>query len=371
MKSFIETYCFHIEDCARKFMMVHGVPQLDLIVTQVDFEFARKYCSHRDHSDTETCPDTYMLSSIAKTFTAFSIINFSETLGISLTDPILDYLPQLAKCSNINRDVRVIDLLGHTGGVNSAPFNWTSIPIEYEKTGVLESFNQGAYCFSVDTQRLGHWSYSNISYDILGALIEATSGVSFSHFVTENIFHKLEMRDSHFDVTKVLPEKLCRPTLFDHGEVLRLKSVPNVVRHRPSAVVFSTAKDLAKWGRYAASRGSSCATLKSKRSTFDRMWFKRTSTGIDYCPHYGLGWFVGDWAANLVVGHGGRESGFNTLLLTYPDSEVSITILMNTHNANVIRLAAEISRFLIRAKMLKARPRIESHPSFFPDVSAL
>ncbi|MCE2029447.1 serine hydrolase domain-containing protein [Sessilibacter corallicola] len=264
----------------------------------------------------------------------------------------LNIIPELESCSNIDRSVRILDLLDHTACINKTTYNWGRYNLEDSELSSLESFIRGDYKFSIDRHQSGSWMYSNVGYDILGAVIERVAGIGFEKFIQKEILGPLGMTDTVFDLNSIDESRIRFPTLFEGGEILLLGKIPNVKRHSPSAVAFSSIADISKWGRFHASNGAGCD--HANISSFNRslMWSSRVNTDITYTQSYGLGWYIGEWFGNRAVGHGGKEYGFNTFIIVFPDDDISISILMNTHNADVIKLAIEIVKTLIKSELM-------------------
>ena len=62
-------------------------------------------------------------------------------------------------------------------------------------------------------------------------------------------------------------------------------------------------------------------------------------SGIDYCPQFGYGMFRGTRWKKEILGHGGKEIGYNTLQVFVPEKKVSATFLCNAHHVDIIMLA--------------------------------
>jgi CubicO group peptidase (beta-lactamase class C family) len=58
---------------------------------------------------------------------------------------------------------------------------------------------------------------------------------------------------------------------------------------------------------------------------------------------YGYGWYVGEHRGRPVVGHGGNTEGFATLIVRYPDDQITEIVLMNQADVNQLSVWAAIS----------------------------
>lgn len=336
-----------ITDKTNRILMTQGIPSLSLAITKNN---KRKILSFSSDSKPHAPRKHYMLSSIAKTFTAFAVINHARQLNFSLFDPITKHIPALKQSNPLLEKIHIIDLLGHTAGLDSSRYGWAGYNKATSKIGVLAAFEDSLTNPHVNSDRMGSWSYSNTAYDLLGALIEKKSKEQFSDFMTEKVLIPYGLTETFFDKDKIPTGSLHPPTLFTNGESLTLTDPPNVKRHQPSAVMYSNIEDVASWATFL------CNPNESSPADFNEitklMWTPRTKTGISYCKEYGLGWYIANWAKLSVIGHGGREHGYNTLLLLFPKSSASISMMTNTHHVDIISHAVEITKILTKDGIL-------------------
>jgi CubicO group peptidase (beta-lactamase class C family) len=172
-------------------------------------------------------PDTIVrMYSMTKAFTGVAAMILYEEGKFSLTDPISKYIPEFANMTVAHesvdasgkriyyttpaeRPITVRDLFRHTSGLDYAgPKDETGEPA-YRKLG----FNGGNGWVSFDlaeaVKRLaaaplnhepGTMFHYGLSIDVLGRLVEVTSGKSLDQFFQERIFGPLGMKDTAFFV---------------------------------------------------------------------------------------------------------------------------------------------------------------------------
>ncbi len=75
---------------------------------------------------------------------------------------------------------------------------------------------------------------------------------------------------------------------------------------------------------------------------YELMWHPIQTTPYRPNKHYGLGWFLGEFSGLKIIGHGGREYGFNSIMLICPQFKITIAILINVHTAESLKLAVKI-----------------------------
>jgi CubicO group peptidase (beta-lactamase class C family) len=172
-------------------------------------------------------PDTIVrMYSVTKAFTGVAAMILYEEGKFSLTDPVSKYIPEFAKMTVAHestdasgkriyyttpaeRPITVRDLFRHTSGLDYAgPKDETGEPA-YRNLG----FNGGNGWVSFDlaeavkrlaTAPLNHEPgttfHYGLSIDVLGRLVEVTSGKSLDQFFQERIFGPLGMKDTAFFV---------------------------------------------------------------------------------------------------------------------------------------------------------------------------
>src|SRR6185436_12877532 len=113
--------------------------------------------------------------------------------------------------------------------------------------------------------------------------------------------------------------------------------------------VVSTVLDLLKWTDGLAHG----RVLKA--ASVERMWspsYLADGSAIDY----GLGTRLGTLSGHRMVGHTGNGGGFRTVLLFFPEDDLTVAVLTNTDAGNTVGVAARIARAVLR---LPDEPRPE------------
>jgi uncharacterized protein YbbC (DUF1343 family)/CubicO group peptidase (beta-lactamase class C family) len=172
----------------------------------------------RETMTTDTIFDLASLTKVVATTTSVMIL--VERGQLRLSDPVSLYLPELKGESREN--ITVEHLLTHRAGY-APDFDlreqWSGYD-EAMKRLALEPLRNAP-----DTR----FVYSDIGYIALGEVIKRVSGMSLDEFASRNIFHPLNMRDTHFRAAGeivALPE---RPLRNDSQTIQRI--APTETRH--------------------------------------------------------------------------------------------------------------------------------------------
>jgi uncharacterized protein YbbC (DUF1343 family)/CubicO group peptidase (beta-lactamase class C family) len=196
-----------------------------------------------------TIDTVFDLASLTKVIvTATSVMQLVELGKVRLNDPVAKYLPEFAQ--NGKEDITVRQLLTHYSGL--APDLDLKAPWEQKDTAYRMAFAE------TPAQAPGAaFTYSDINFIVLGALVERVSGESLDAYATKHIFTPLKMTRTRF-----VPPLLTRagwlskiaPTQYDENEHMLRGVVHDPTARRMGGVaghagLFSTADDLAKFAQ--------------------------------------------------------------------------------------------------------------------------
>jgi CubicO group peptidase (beta-lactamase class C family) len=169
----------------------------------------------------------FQLSSMTKPWVAVAAMILVEEGRIQLTDPVSKWFPAFRNMSvaasastpssalalvPAKREITIYDLLRHTSGLiypNFVPPG--SLREQYEKAGIAKLGDRRKLTLSELLDRyakmpLSHepgtaWEYG-VGYDVLGAIIEATTGERLGQFLADRLFRPLGMHDSGFRIAR-------------------------------------------------------------------------------------------------------------------------------------------------------------------------
>jgi len=140
---------------------------------------------------------TMMTYSMTKTFTAAAVLRLVEEGKICLDDPLTKYVPD----APYGNEVTVRHLLCQTSGIpNPIPLSWVHLAEEHaqydEWASLRKVMGENA---ELDFKPGEKYAYSNISYWLLGRVIEQASGVNYEDYVRQNVFARLNLPRQEID----------------------------------------------------------------------------------------------------------------------------------------------------------------------------
>ena len=143
----------------------------------------------------------YRIASLSKVFTTTAILRLRDAGLLQLNDPVAEHLDwfHLEDAHTDSPVITIRHLLTHTSGL---PRELDALYWDDMEFPDRETFIQMFQKASTILPREAKFKYSNVAFGVLGLLVEAVSGQSYSDYVTKNIFEPLGMTQS-----SVLPPK--------------------------------------------------------------------------------------------------------------------------------------------------------------------
>jgi uncharacterized protein YbbC (DUF1343 family)/CubicO group peptidase (beta-lactamase class C family) len=190
----------------------------------------------------DTIFDLASLTKVIATTTA--VMQLVERGKVRMNDPVAKYLPEFAQ--NEKEDITVRQLLTHYSGLE--PDLDLKAPWEGKETSYRMAFAE------TPAQAPGSgFTYSDINFIVLGALVERVSGETLEAYTAKHIFVPLKMAQTRF-VPPALWRAKIAPTQYDENEHMLRGVVHDPTARRMGGVaghagLFSTADDLAKFAQ--------------------------------------------------------------------------------------------------------------------------
>jgi CubicO group peptidase (beta-lactamase class C family) len=277
----------------------------------------------------------YSLASLTKGVTATAIMLLVEEDKIILDCPISAYLE---KTPDQWAEITVRHLLTHTSGIPCYLNDFPNSDTHRDITTVY--MVQRIQNLPLKFQPGSQFSYSNSAYVLLGMIISAASGHSWTDFFAERLFQPLQMSSTRtiLDMHSAIKAKVTG-YIWENNQHQRCK------RWSPSWAdaaggVVSTPWDMAKW----ATAFYTDHLLKS--SSRVQMWSPALlSTG--QMLNVGFGWNVNedDQGWRRHTGYGGGP-GISSHICSYADLEVTIVVFCNM--SDVFHALGDLARRISR-----------------------
>jgi uncharacterized protein YbbC (DUF1343 family)/CubicO group peptidase (beta-lactamase class C family) len=302
----------------------------------------------------DTVFDVASLTKVIVTTTA--VMQLVERGEVRLSDPVAKYLPEFAQ--NGKEDITVRQLLTHYSGL--APDLDLKTAWEGKSTAYAMAFAE-----TPEDSPGAKFTYSDINFIVLGALVERVSGEELDQYAARHIFAPLKMMRTRFvpptDLRAGWIEKIA-PTQYDENEHMLWGVVHDPTARRMGGVaghagLFSTGDDLAKFAQALLNGGDGIlSALAVEKMT-------RPEQPPSAPVLRGFGWDIDSpFSSNrgdlLPVGSYGHTGFTGTSIWIDPTTETYIILLTNAVHprgkTNAIALRSKVSTAIAAALPLTA-----------------
>jgi D-alanyl-D-alanine carboxypeptidase len=296
----------------------------------------------------------YRIASITKTFTATAVMQLRDEGKLTLDDPVVTYLPELASARSTFAPIEGLTirrLLSHESGLQSEPpdADFSLVLYESEVANNLARAADISLTVPPNTQ----WKYSNLGYQLLGELIARVSGMTYARYIRSRILTPLKMTSTALDP---LPQRLrARKAVgyeprFLSDELDPAPRDPGVFQAEGG--LWSCVEDLARW--------LSCQFDPEPvliETTAAEMHKPRYLVDPEWTRAWAIGWYARRRDDVVWIMHSGGHYGFITNACFDPKEKVGAIALLNGFG-DATGLAMELGK-IAREAVRTAAPTIE------------
>ncbi len=325
------------------------------------FEGAFGYAS-RPWQIRNTLDTRFDTASITKLFTTVAILQLIDQGLLALDTGVIDFL-QLGD-TTISREVTVYHLLTHTSGIGDdadeeAGESYEAIWQHKPNYSVRETrdflpqflhkppnFPPGEGC-----------RYNNVSFILLGLIIEQLSGQSYRDYVKSAIFEPFGMHRTEF----VSMDGVFRDVAEGYAPIYDAQGVVQGWRKNiyayppigsPDGGTYTTVADLDRFIRTLRAGGPLSTELTQTLFTPQVFYRDRGPDQYHYREMMGLGFhFLMDTAGEVVfLKKDGENTGVSGILSYYPKPDTTLIILAN-QDCDVWQMSWELHACLMAANL--------------------
>jgi len=295
----------------------------------------------RDAGTPVTADTIYHWASITKTFTAVAIMQLRDQGKLTLDDPAVDYVPELALAHNPHgsmRDITIRHLLSHSAGFRGGTWPWGGNepwhpfePPGWEQVAAMMPYTQ--ILFPPGSR----YSYSNPGIVFLGRIIERISGEPYETYIDKQILRPLGMRDAFFDraPAHVRAHRSHSYYVRDTGAVDEAPFDFDSGITVSNGGLNAPVGDMAKWIAFLMGAPANDAVLA--RASLEEMFTPIVPVVNDGLGEQnvgeggmGLSFFVETHQGVRLVAHSGGQNGFISHFFIHPASKTAYIVAFNT-----------------------------------------
>lgn len=312
-----------VETFLKELMQVQNIPALALAIKKGDNIITEQYLGYAnlEHNVPCTLETVFEIASVTKLFTTQAILLLVQDSKLKLTETVKIYIDDIPAAWD---GVTIEHCLKHQSGIPS----YTSVDKYWQQTRrdkahaeVLDFVRHLPLKFP-SGQRV---AYDNTGFYLLGMIIEAVSGQSYSEFLQQRIFELLGMSSTQAnDYSKIIPHRAQGYNYYD--DECQNKDFYSISNTFSAGVLLSNVRDLLMWQ-------ASLLNDSLLREPYRKLWWQAHPSAEknerEYGYSMGLGWFIVDSPLGQFVGHNGSIQGFASAFMCFPVHDLAAIVLCN------------------------------------------
>jgi D-alanyl-D-alanine carboxypeptidase len=272
----------------------------------------------RDGSTPLTPGSSMVIGSVTKTFVAATVLELVDEGRFSLDDSARRFLPEVQQ---VSREITIRQLLDHTSGLADVFNDATRRGLEehpergWSRREVLASLHAPWYLPGEG------WAYANTNYYLLGMIVERVTGSSLEQEIQRRFLDPLDLGSTR----SLRPDDPSSPLAPAWTTIFWA-----------SGAMSSSASDLAHWGDALYDDDVPQHVVLDGDTARAMFAFNRDDYGL------GVKRFP-ELAPRKAYGHTGLLSTYTTLLLHLPAQDVTVAMLVNRTNVDLLAMLRQPS----------------------------
>lgn len=327
-----------------KLMEDGNIPGLTLVIVKAGGEPYIKSFGHADlEKGNAVTPETlFELCSVSKAFTALAALKLESEGLIDFDAPVSRYIDGFfVTFQGEPVEITLRQVLHQTTGI---PFKSVAkIPVS-NADDALQQTVRNLSGFELSRKPGVAFEYATIHYDIIGAVIEKVTGMSYEDYMSKHVFQPLGLNTTRVgaDKSDALMSKGYKIGFFSPREY----DAPIFRGNNPAGYIVSNGRDMARWLQFQM------GLLDTELRPFIE---KSHEPDMSVNPggrmqSYAMGWSVRQYGDELID-HGGMNPNFSAFIGFKPGENVGVVVLTNSnssytnHISNIALLYAQEKPF--------------------------
>lgn len=292
----------------------------------------------------------YRIASISKPITAVAIMQLVEQGKISLDVDVrryLTYFPVKKWAFTIRQ------ILNHTSGIRTYRGNeFETTDYYFNARNALKTIMDDSLLHEPGTKYL----YSTLSFNILSAIIEEVTKMSFADYLKKNIFEPAGMTSTFCEYQMDIIYNRASGYIKGNDRNFRNAALADLSIKFPGGGIISTTEDLLRF---------SIAILNNKlisKNSFEELTKPSQLKNGKTIDNYGLSWVLGkDIKGRRTVSHSGGGTGFTSMLIIYPDNNLASVYLINSRDRHIENPASSLALIYFNEDVPLPKKSIADH----------
>ena len=315
-----------------------SIPGLSLAIVEGDqIVHLRGFGRARPGGEIPNPQTPFFIGSVTKSITALAVMQLVEAGKVELDAPVQRYLPWFRVADpEASGRITVRHLLNHTSGLSM--MQGQMILTEMDDCPDANERQLRALSAEVLSNPPGtKFAYNNTNYNLLGLIIEAASGETYSSYIQRHIFDPLKMSHSYTSRTVAQQNGLAMGHRYWFGYPIPAPNLSIPVGSLPSGQVISCAEDMAHYliaqingGRYGDAQILSSRGMDEMHRGTAEIVVMGESLGS-----YAMGWESQVTGETTIVSHSGIVPDFGSVAALIPGQMKAIVLLYNANHAMI------------------------------------
>ena len=322
-----------------------NIPGVSLAIVEGDqIVYTRGYGQARPAGEAPTPQTPFFIGSLTKSFTALAVMQLVEAGKVELDAPVQRYLPWFRVADpQASAQMTVRHLLNQTSGLPYFPSAAALADFD-DSPGAIVRQVRALSTLKIKNPVGTKFAYSNLNFNILGLIVETTSGEPYADFVQKHIFDPLEMRHSYSTTADAKRDGLAMGHRHWFSLPFPEPDIPIPAGSLPSGQLISCAEDIAHYliahlnsGRY----GDSQILSEEGIEELQRGVAEWREMGM-LVGYYGMGWVSQEIGKVRVVSHSGNVPNFSAFMGLVPAQKRGVILLLNADPYGLPAITEEI-----------------------------
>jgi CubicO group peptidase (beta-lactamase class C family) len=318
----------HFDSIARYQKWVTDIPGYVVAIVSRDkviYEKSIGVLSTNTHQPVNRFSD-FHLASVSKPFAATAILQLCDQGKLHLDSTLVSYLPHFSMKDPRYKAITLYYILTHSSGIPDVTnYEWEN-PQTDDRSAMryATSFSETNLDFVPGTE----FRYSNAAYNLLAAVVQQVTGLTFDDYMKQYILQPVGMSTSSFLLSDISRTNFSQPHIIDS----KLKLAPAKVYpynriHAPSSTLHSNLNDLVHWARLFLQEGSFKNKVILKQERWQWMITPQPSVSERYkvC----LSWFETEIEGRKIYFHSGGDMGYRSFVGFCPVENVAVVLMGN------------------------------------------
>jgi CubicO group peptidase (beta-lactamase class C family) len=313
-------------------MSQHRINGLSLAIIQKGRIDARAYGVTARSGVPVTATTLFQAGSISKPVAAMAALKLVELGKLSLDDDVNTKLTTWRIPENpftTTQKVTLRRLLSHSAGLTVHGFPGYAVTERMPSVVEVLDGTGNTAPVRVDVEPGSLWRYSGGGYTVMQQLVVDVTGKLFPVYMSEAVLGPIGMTRSTY-WQPIPPDRAGETASGHNADGSEVPGRWHVYPEMAAAGLWTTPTDLARFAIEVQQslKGKSNKVL-SKKMTRQQLTVQKGD--------YGLGFTLSGTGAARTFGHGGRDEGFDALMLAYAETGQGLVLMINANEDSGIR----------------------------------